>query len=228
MPVSAGSRTYFGSVEQPRTRTPNTSRAPGGRPRLPRPAGRAVARGDRRGDRRDDRDRKPPRGAPAADPRAAAVTGAAGAGYRERRPGPLPGAVRGALGGARGPGARLTGFGTGVLITLLTLLGGYLDTALFGADGDCLGLVFVAASVAGAFWVRQADLAAAPVSAPIAFALALALTGPGIGGGFLGNVMGTVTALATHTGWLYSGTLLAAVVAIARRVVPARLRMRRR
>ncbi len=66
--------------------------------------------------------------------------------------------------------------------------------------------------------MRYADLAAAPVSAPIAFALAMALTGDDGGGGLLGHLAATVTGLATHTGWLYAGTLLAAAVAAARAV----------
>jgi hypothetical protein len=123
--------------------------------------------------------------------------------------------------------ARLTGFGTGVVITALTLLGGAADTAVFGGPGAFLGLVFVAASVAGALWVRRADLAAAPVSAPIAFALTLAVTTPSGDPGFLGHVMSTVTALATHTGWLYTGTLLAAAVAAGRKIAPERVRGRR-
>ncbi|MCQ4082293.1 hypothetical protein NGB36_17180 [Streptomyces sp. RB6PN25] len=115
------------------------------------------------------------------------------------------------------PSARLTGFGTGVVITSITLAGGAIDSWLFNGPGVFFGLVFVAASIAGALWVRRYDLAAAPVSAPIAFALALVFTGDSGSGGIVGHLMGTVTGLATHTVWLYAGTILAAVVAVVRK-----------
>lgn len=114
-------------------------------------------------------------------------------------------------------GAKLTGFGTGVVVTGTTLLGGVVNR-LFSDDlGVFFGIVFVGASLAGALWVRQADLAAAPVCAPIAFAAAIAVTGNDDGGGLLGELTATVTGLATQTLWLYAGTLLAAAVTAARR-----------
>jgi hypothetical protein len=117
------------------------------------------------------------------------------------------------------PPARLTGFGTGVVITAITLAGGVIDSWLFHGPGVVFGLVFVVASIAGALWVRPYDLAAAPVSAPIAFTLALAVVGgSGSGsGGIIGRLMGTVTGLATHTVWLYAGTILAAAVVVVRK-----------
>lgn len=115
------------------------------------------------------------------------------------------------------PSARLTGFGTGVVITAITLAGGAVDSWLFNGPGIFFGIVFVAASIGGALWVRPYDLAAAPVSAPIAFAIALVVTGDTGSGGIVGHLMGTVTGLATHTAWLYAGTILAAVVAVVRK-----------
>ncbi|CCB76615.1 MULTISPECIES: DUF6542 domain-containing protein [Streptomycetaceae] len=193
-------------MDQPRTRTPNTSRAPGGRPRLPRPA---VARG-RQGNR------------PATTPAPRTAEEERATVYGTRRRTPLPRAAVAALARAARPKARLTGFGTGVLITALTLLGGAADALLSDGPGIFCGLLFTTASLLGALWVRPADLAAAPVSAPIAFALTLAVTGPGAGEGVLGHLMGMVTSLATHTGWLYTGTLLAAAVTATRKLLPAR------
>ncbi|MDI5964027.1 hypothetical protein POF50_011780 [Streptomyces sp. SL13] len=122
-------------------------------------------------------------------------------------------------GGVRPPGrpaARLTGFGTGVVLCVLTLLGGAANRVFSDDLGAFYGVVFVLASVAAACWVRRADLAAAPVGAPIAFALGVAVTGADGGGGFLGFVAATVTGLATQTGWLYTGTVLSAAIATAR------------
>jgi hypothetical protein len=116
------------------------------------------------------------------------------------------------------PPARLTGFGTGVVITAITLAGGAIDSWLFHGPGVFFGFVFVAASITGALLVRPYDLASAPVSAPIAFALTLLLTGDSGDGGIGGHIMGTVTGLATRTLWLYTGTVLAAAVAVARKL----------
>lgn len=129
------------------------------------------------------------------------------------RSGPGPRAGSSAL-----PAVKLTGFGAGVVISAVTLLGGVVNRLFSDELGVLFGVVFVAASVAGALWVRHMDLAAAPVSAPIAFALTVALIGDDAGGGILGHVAATVTGLATQTGWLYAGTLLAAAVAAARRI----------
>ncbi len=122
------------------------------------------------------------------------------------------------------PSARLTGLGTGLLVVTLTVIGGSLDNVFTGGPGTLFGVVFVIASVLGALWVRNADLAAAPVSAPIAFALALGVTGESGDGSFLGHVAGTVTGLATRTGWLYGGTALAAAIAAARKLSAGRVR----
>lgn len=115
------------------------------------------------------------------------------------------------------PGHRLTGLGTGVVTTAITIAGGGADALLSGSPGILFGLVFLLASAAGALWVRPGDLAAAPISAPIAFAVALALTGT-TGGGLLAYVMSMVTGLATRASWLYCGTLLSAAIAGVRRL----------
>lgn len=122
---------------------------------------------------------------------------------------------------AAGP-PRLTGLGTWVVITLLSVLGGALDSWVSGGPGVLFGLVFLAACVGGGLWVRRQDLSAAPVSAPIAFTLALALTGDSGGGGLSGHAMGVLTGLATETGWLYAGTLCAALIAAVRKVAAVR------
>ncbi|MBY8884086.1 hypothetical protein K7472_04405 [Streptomyces sp. PTM05] len=189
-------------MDQPRTRTPNPSGTSGAprsatadaRPRLPRPTAP-----------RSDRTRRSPRAdAPHAGRarRAPAARGAVGLGER--------------LGRLARPDAKLTGFGAGVVIGVLTLLGGGLNVLFADQPGAFFGVVFVLASVAGALWVRRADLAAAPVSAPIAFAVALVITGDDGGGGLLAHAAATVAGLAERTGWLYTGTLLSAAVAAAR------------
>jgi hypothetical protein len=120
------------------------------------------------------------------------------------------------------PAAKLTGFGAGVVGCATTLLGGVVNRMFSDDLGVFFGVVFVGASLAGALWVRHADLAAAPVCAPIAFALGVAVTGDDGGGGVLGHITATVTGLATLTGWLYAGTLVAAAVAAVRRFGPRR------
>ncbi|MCZ4122009.1 DUF6542 domain-containing protein [Streptomyces sp. H39-S7] len=107
---------------------------------------------------------------------------------------------------------KLTGLGTGLLIVVVTVSGGGLDALLFDGPGVLFGLLFVAVCVTAALYVRPYDLVAAPIAAPIAFATAIALTGDDNGGGFVGHLLGMFTGLALLTGWLYTGTLLAAVI----------------
>lgn len=139
--------------------------------------------------------------------------GGTGAPRRPRRPRP--------------PEPRLTALGTGLSLTAVTVAAGALDALLTGEPGVFFGVVFVLACVAAAVLVRPYDLSAAPVSAPIAFAVAVALTADSGAGGFTGHVMGALTALALLTGWLYSGTLLAAAIVAVRKVADVR-RARRR
>ncbi|WP_157856299.1 DUF6542 domain-containing protein [Actinacidiphila yeochonensis] len=129
--------------------------------------------------------------------------------------GKLPGVLRVLL-ALRRPRARLTGLGTGALTTVVTVLAGLLDSALFDGPGTFFGVAFIAVCVAAAFYVRPYDLVAAPVAAPIAFALAITLTAGGGGGGLAGRLMGVFTGLALMTGWLYTGTVLAAVIVVVR------------
>ncbi|MGW1071373.1 DUF6542 domain-containing protein [Streptomyces sp. NPDC002537] len=122
----------------------------------------------------------------------------------------------------RVPAARLTGLGSGLLTTLVLLAVGSLDS-LIGGSAVVYGVFFLLASAACALWVRPADLVTAPVTAPIAFAVgAVPLTGgPDT---LLGHLMGLVTVLSLHAGWLYSGTLLAALIALVRRMLLVRRR----
>ncbi|MEU1628720.1 DUF6542 domain-containing protein [Streptomyces sp. NPDC020096] len=146
--------------------------------------------------------------------------------YRARRRASLPEPVATVLRRIVRPSSRLTGLGTGLVVVTITVIGGALDNLFTDEPGTFFGVVFVVASVLGALWVRGADLAAAPVSAPIAFALALGVTGESGDGSFLGHLAGTVTGLATRTGWLYGGTLLAAVIVAARKISDQRARRR--
>jgi hypothetical protein len=133
---------------------------------------------------------------------------------------------------ARAPAAagppRLTGLGTWVMIMVLSVLAGGVDSLLFGRPGTLFGLLFLAACVAGGLLVRPADLTAAPVSGPIAFTVALLLTGDSGGDGLSGQVMGLLTGLATLTGWLYAGTLSAAAIVAVRWVAAVRRSRQRR
>jgi len=121
-----------------------------------------------------------------------------------------------------GPRRRLTAVGAGVVAATVTLLGALADNLLLGGLGVLFGLVYVALCFQLAVRVRSADLLAAPVSGPIAFALALLLLGPTPGRGFAGHLMGLTGGLATRAGWLFAGTGLAAVIALARYVAMRR------
>ncbi|MFF7158252.1 DUF6542 domain-containing protein [Streptomyces sp. NPDC008139] len=126
---------------------------------------------------------------------------------------------------AQRPRPRLTGLGTGLLTTAVTVAGGGIDVLLFDGPGVFFGLVFVAVCVAAAVYVRPYDLVAAPVAAPIAFAVGIALTADSGGGGLAGHLLGIFTGLALMTGWLYAGTVLAAaIVGIRALRLPSRRR----
>jgi hypothetical protein len=133
------------------------------------------------------------------------------------------------LRGAQRPRSRLTGLGTGLLTMVVTVLGGVVDAALFDGPGAFFGVVFVAVSVAGALYVRPYDLVAAPVAAPIAFAAGIVLTADSGTGGLAGHLLGVFTGLALMTGWLYTGTVLAAlIVSVRALLLPWRRRRSRR
>ncbi|SEF80734.1 hypothetical protein SAMN05216223_10294 [Actinacidiphila yanglinensis] len=114
------------------------------------------------------------------------------------------------------PRPRLTGLGTGALTTVVTVLGGAVDSLLFDGPGVFFGLVFIAVCVAAAVYVRPYDLVAAPVAAPIAFAVGITLTADSGDGSLVGHVVGVFTGLALMTGWLYTGTVLAAAIVAVR------------
>ncbi|MEX2986128.1 DUF6542 domain-containing protein [Streptomyces sp. C36] len=125
------------------------------------------------------------------------------------------------------PSPRLTGLGSGLLTALAMLAVGALDAALLGGSPRVYGVFFVIACAACALWVRPADLMTAPVSAPIAYAVGAVALSDGTGG-LGGRLMSLVTMLSLSAGWLYAGTLLAALIALVRRVVLVRLRKRAR
>ncbi len=89
---------------------------------------------------------------------------------------------------------------------------------LFDSSLFVYGLLFVPVAAATALWVRPADLITAPVNAPLAFAAGVWPLSGG-SGGFGGHLMGMVSALSLHAGWLYAGTLLAALIALVRKAV---------
>ncbi|MFD3539492.1 DUF6542 domain-containing protein [Streptomyces sp. NPDC058662] len=89
---------------------------------------------------------------------------------------------------------------------------------LFGSSLFAYGLLFLPVAAATALWVRPADLVTAPISVPIAFAVGVWPISGG-SGGFGGQLMGLVSALSLHAGWLYAGTLAAALIAVVRKAV---------
>jgi hypothetical protein len=93
---------------------------------------------------------------------------------------------------------------------------------LFGGVPTLYGVLFVIAAVAGAVWVRPADLICAPIAAPIAFATGLVTTN---------GLMGSLSELALRAPWLFAGTVTAAALALLRKallVLGVILRRRRR
>ncbi|MGW0817590.1 DUF6542 domain-containing protein [Streptomyces viridiviolaceus] len=115
------------------------------------------------------------------------------------------------------PNPRLTGLGSGLFCATAMLGIGFLDQLLFGGSTAVYGVLFLPVCVLTALWVRRGDLLTAPVVVPIAFAAGLvpvADSRDGLGG----RLMALVTALATEAGWLYGGTLVAGVIAVARRI----------
>jgi hypothetical protein len=125
------------------------------------------------------------------------------------------------------PDPRLTGLGCGLFCGVAMFALGYLDQWLFGSSLTLYGVLFLPVCLLTATWVRGGDLVTAPVVVPIAFTAGL-LPVADSSGGLLGRVMGLVTALATQAGWLYGGTLVAGVIATARKVALMRRRAARR
>ncbi|MEU4208736.1 DUF6542 domain-containing protein [Streptomyces sp. NPDC026206] len=164
--------------------------------------------------------RKVRRGSPVPRP-AAPVGQREGGAFRRARPG------RSGPPAGRLPALRLTGLGSGLLTSLAMLSIGAGDSALLGGNAQVYGVFFVLASAACALWVRPADLMTAPVSVPIAFAVGAVPLSDGTNG-FGGRVMSLVTLLSLNAGWLYAGTLLAALIALVRRIMLIRTRRRAR
>ncbi|MET8248142.1 DUF6542 domain-containing protein [Streptomyces sp. NPDC005202] len=123
------------------------------------------------------------------------------------------------------PNPRLTGLGGGLFCGTVMFTLGCLDQLVLGGSPTAYGVLFLLVCVLTAVWVRKGDLLTSPVVVPIAFALGL-LPVADRGGGLAGRLMGLVTALATQAGWLYGGTLLAGVTAMARRILLVRHRRR--
>ncbi|MEV6956726.1 DUF6542 domain-containing protein [Streptomyces sp. NPDC051183] len=116
------------------------------------------------------------------------------------------------------PRPRLTGLGGGLFACAAMALAGGISWLLFDASLFVYGLLFLPVAAATALWVRPADLITAPISAPIAFAAGVWPVAGG-SGGFGGQLMGLVSALSLHAGWLYAGTLIAALIAVVRKAV---------
>ncbi|MFE6868407.1 DUF6542 domain-containing protein [Kitasatospora sp. NPDC057692] len=119
--------------------------------------------------------------------------------------------------------ARLTAVGTGVVALVATMAVASLDRLVFGGLGVLFGIGYLLVCFQLAVRVRYADLLAAPISGPIAFAAALLLFGPVTSTGVTAQVVALATNLATRSGWLFTGTGLAAVIALARFVAQRRI-----
>ncbi|MEV8534529.1 DUF6542 domain-containing protein [Streptomyces sp. NPDC051211] len=114
------------------------------------------------------------------------------------------------------PRPRLTGLGGGLFACAAMMLAGGIVWLLFDASLVGYGVLFLPVAAATAIWVRPADLITAPVAVPIAFAVGVWPIAGG-SGGVGGQLMGVVSALSLQAGWLYAGTLVAALIALARR-----------
>ncbi|MFI1439437.1 DUF6542 domain-containing protein [Streptomyces fructofermentans] len=117
----------------------------------------------------------------------------------------------------RFPNPRLTGLGGGLFSAASMVALACLDLLLFGGSLVVYGVLFLPVCALTAVWVRRADLVTAVVAVPIAFAVGLLPLADGAGG-VGGRLMGLVTALATHAGWLYGGTLVAGLIVVVRKV----------
>ncbi|WP_438291953.1 DUF6542 domain-containing protein [Streptomyces sp. HUAS TT7] len=160
--------------------------------------------------------------APIGVPAGAAVNGENAAVHRTAdRTRPVPPI---ALALRRLPAPRLTGLGGGLFAAALMFVLGTLDSLLLDDSPTVYGVLFLPVSAVTALWVRPVDLVTAPICVPIAFAVGIVPIAGGVGG-FGGQAMAVVTALALHAGWLYAGTLVAAVIATVRKV---RMMSRRR
>ncbi|MEV4438549.1 DUF6542 domain-containing protein [Streptomyces sp. NPDC049577] len=168
--------------------------------------------------------RKVRRGSPV--PRPAAPVGQGGRGGRGSPAADRTRPRRTAVTAGRLPPPRLTGLGSGLLTTLAMLAAGGLVSLLLHGSAPAYGMLFVLASAACAFSVRPSELMAAPVAAPIAYAVGALPLGDETGGPGA-QLMGLVTLLSLNAGWLYSGTLVAGLIALVRRIAHVRARRRR-
>ncbi|KOV14064.1 MULTISPECIES: DUF6542 domain-containing protein [Streptomyces] len=126
------------------------------------------------------------------------------------------------------PRPRLTGLGGGLFACTSMVLVAGICWLLFDSSLFVYGLLFPPVAAATALWVRPADLITAPIGVPIAFAAGVWPISGG-SGGFGGQLMGLVSALSLHAGWLYAGTLVAALIALVRKsVLIGRRRLPRR
>ncbi|MER6362060.1 DUF6542 domain-containing protein [Kitasatospora sp. NPDC001527] len=119
--------------------------------------------------------------------------------------------------------ARLTAVGAGVVALATTVAVAGLDRLAFGEPGILFGIGYLLICFQLAVRVRYADLLAAPISGPIAFAVALLLFGPVTSSGVTAQLVALATNLATRSGWLFTGTGLAAAIVLARFVAQQRI-----
>jgi hypothetical protein len=118
----------------------------------------------------------------------------------------------------RMPRPRLTGLGGGLFACAAMALAAGIAWLLFDSSLFAYGLLFLPVAAATALWVRPADLITAPIAVPIAFAAGVWPIAGG-SGGLGGQLMGVVSALSLHAGWLYAGTLVAALIVVVRKAV---------
>jgi hypothetical protein len=122
----------------------------------------------------------------------------------------------------RPAGPRLTTPGVAVLVGSLSCLAAWLNMVATGSVGMLFAVVFVLAAVAGAWFVRPADLVSAVVVPPLAYAAGLAVAvqmgALTISSGLVASVMAVIALLVLDPAPLLVGTALTAVLVLYRRV----------
>lgn len=127
---------------------------------------------------------------------------------------------------ARMPRPRLTALGGGLMALAVMLGVGFTAALLLDGSMTFYGVCFLMLCGACALWVRVIDVLAVPVVVPIAFAVGLVPMGGDEGVGAW--LVELATTLAVNVGWLYSGTLVAALITVVRRIIYAARRRRGR
>jgi uncharacterized protein DUF6542 len=127
---------------------------------------------------------------------------------------PVSGQGSGSRAGAR-PAIRLTGRGGVVAIFVLSFAGAFFASVLH--FGPLAGCSYVAGCVLAAALVRRSQLLLVAVTPPMLFSVAVVCTQLlTASGGTLSAIGGTVVTLGNVAPWLFAGTAIGVVIALAR------------